>query len=220
VFRRTFETGRLRFEQYSHDAVSPREVYAAFGPPSPTVEAETRYLPWDPVETVGAAADRIDRFERLWDERERAEWLIYPTEDEPIPDGIGDGIAGPDANDAGAPIAGSAGLIFRWDRDLALPAIWLRKPYWGRGYSGERADALLEIAFDRLDVGMVAIPLHRDNERSYSAVEAYVERHGGRYEGLLRHHSGRYDEPVDHHRFSIGREEYLDSGGSESAIRR
>jgi len=99
-------------------------------------------------------------------------------------------------------------LILRWDRDLALPAIWLRKPFWGRGYSGERADALLGVAFDRLDLGMVAIPVHRDNGKSRRAVERYVDRHGGRYEGLLRHHSGRYDEPVDHHRFSIAREEY------------
>lgn len=31
---------------------------------NPTVEVETEYLPWDPVHTVGAAADRIDRFDR------------------------------------------------------------------------------------------------------------------------------------------------------------
>lgn len=55
---------------------------------------------------------------------------------------------------------------------------------------------------------MVAIPLHADNDNSYRAVEKYVERHGGRYEGLLRNHAGRYDAPADHHRFSISQSEY------------
>ncbi|RRJ29776.1 hypothetical protein EIK79_11845 [Halocatena pleomorpha] len=54
----------------------------------------------------------------------------------------------------------------------------------------------------------MAIPLHADNENSYRAVETYVERCGGRYEGLLRNHAGRYDEPADHHRFSISQAEY------------
>lgn len=66
----------------------------------------------------------------------------------------------------------------------------------------------LELAFERLDLGMMAIPLHADNGNSYRAVKKYVVRHGGRYEGLLRNHTGRYDEPADHHRFSIGQAEY------------
>lgn len=65
-----------------------------------------------------------------------------------------------------------------------------------------------ELAFDRLDLGVVAIPLHADNDNSYRAVEKYVERHGGQYEGLLRNHAGRYDDPADHHRFSISQAEY------------
>ncbi len=54
----------------------------------------------------------------------------------------------------------------------------------------------------------MAIPLHAENDRSYRAVERYVERHGGRYEGRLRNHAGRYDGPTDHHRFSISQAEY------------
>jgi ribosomal-protein-alanine N-acetyltransferase len=192
VFPRSFETDRLRFERFCREVVDPHELYELLSADSPTVEDELRYLPYEPFRTVADAAERIETRERQWERRERAEWLLTPREGE---DGAGE-------------IAGSAGLIFRWDQDLALPAIWLRKPFWGRGYSGERVDALLEIAFEDLDLGMVAIPLHRDNEKSYRAVEKYVDRHGGRYEGLLRHHSGRYAEPVDHHRFSISRAEY------------
>jgi RimJ/RimL family protein N-acetyltransferase len=194
VFPTAIETDRLRLKQLCRDDVPVREYYDAFSHRRPAVEEETRYLPWDPLESMGEAAERLDHFEQQWDDRERAEYLLRPKDGE---DGAGE-------------IAGTAGLICEWDKDLAMLAIWLRKPFWGRGYSGERADALLELAFDHLDVGMVAIPLHRDNEKSYSAVERYVERHEGRYEGLLRHHAGRYDEPVDHHRFSVSREEWAD----------
>lgn len=65
---------------------------------------------------------------------------------------------------------------------------------------------------------MVAIPLHGDNENSYRAVKKYVERHGGRYEGLLRNHAGRYDEPADHHRFSISQAEYAATAIAETGV--
>ena len=113
-----------------------------------------------------------------------------------------------ESGDGAREIAGSAGLIFSWEKDLAYPTIWLRKPFWRRGYSGERVDALLRLAFDELDIGVVAIPIHGENDRSVRAVEKYVDRYGGRYEGRLRNHAGRYDEPADHHRFSISQSEY------------
>lgn len=110
--------------------------------------------------------------------------------------------------DGAGTFAGTAGLLCECEADFALLAVWLRKPFWGRGYSGERADALLELAFDDRAVGVVAIPVHGETETSYRAAGKYVERHGGRYEGVLRNHAGRYDAPADHHRFSISRAEY------------
>jgi ribosomal-protein-alanine N-acetyltransferase len=192
MFPERLETERLRLERFSHDTVDVLDYYEYTASDSEAARAATEYLPWGPHENPKAASDYVDSMEEQWDERTRAEYVIRPKQGE---DGAGE-------------FAGSAGLICRWEQDLALPAIWLRRRFWGRGYSGERADALLELAFERLDFSVVAIPLHGDNERSYRAVEKYVERHGGRYEGCLRNHAGRYDEPADHHRFSISREEY------------
>jgi RimJ/RimL family protein N-acetyltransferase len=192
MFPETFETERLTYRRLCSETIGPLELYDLTSSRSSTAMEEFQYLPWDPAETVKEAADRLDAFEQKWDDRERADWLIVPKEGE---EGAGE-------------IVGRAGLICQWEQDLALPAIWLRKPFWGRGYSGERADALLEIAFERLDFGVVAIPLHGENQKSYRAVKKYVQRHGGRYEGLLRNHAARYDGPADHHRFSISREEY------------
>jgi RimJ/RimL family protein N-acetyltransferase len=67
------------------------------------------------------------------------------------------------------------------------------------------------VAFEELDVVVVGIPLHTQDERSYRAVEKDVERYGGRYEGRLRNHASRYDEPADHHRFSLSRDEYTEN---------
>ncbi|GAA0211165.1 GNAT family N-acetyltransferase [Halobaculum roseum] len=203
VFPEVIETERLRLERCSREHVSARALYDAASDRNPTIDEETEYLPWSPLDTLAGAEERLAEFERQWDERERAEWVVRPRGDEP---GAGE-------------FAGTAGLICRWDRDLALPAIWLRKPFWGRGYSGERADALLAVAFDRLDVGVAAVPIHGDNERSRRAVERYVDRHGGRYEGLLRNHAGRYDEPADHHRFSVSREEWRAADGARTPVR-
>ncbi|MFC7136292.1 GNAT family N-acetyltransferase [Halobaculum litoreum] len=120
MFPDTIETDRLRLERLTRDRVDPRTLYEAASDRSPTVDEETEYLPWSPLATLRDAEDRIAAFERQWAERERAEWAIRPREGE---DGAGE-------------FAGTAGLICRWDEDLALPAIWLRKPFWGRRYSG------------------------------------------------------------------------------------
>lgn len=189
MFPATVQTDRLRFERLHRENVTVRDFYEVVGPGS---EAMFEYVPRDPVGSMGEAADRLIRFEGQWNDRERAEWLLRPK----------DGEAG-----AGE-IAGFAGLIFQWDRRRAMPAIRLRERFWGRGYSGERADALLELAFERFDLECVTVPVHAGNERSKSAVESYVERHGGRYEGLARNDAARSDGPADRHRFSIVRSEY------------
>ena len=203
MFPETIETDRLRLER-ADESVTPRALYDAAGRGrSATIARETEYLPWSPLDTLRDAEARVESFEERWAERERAEWAVRPREGE---EGAGE-------------LAGTAGLLLRWEKDLALLAVWLREPFWGRRYSGERADALLDVAFDALDVGVVAVPLHADNERSYRAVERYVDRHGGRYEGRLRNHAGRYDEPADHHRFSVSRGEWRGADGTRTAVR-
>ncbi len=192
VFPTTLATERLSLERLSRDTVDLRTYNQHCSRAAAAIEEVTRYLPWNPHENLGETREYLRRMEREWEAGERAEYVIRPT-------------TGADAGE----IAGSAGLICEWETDLAKPAIWLRRRFWGRGYSGERADALLRVAFEHLGVGVVAIPVHGENDRSYRAVERYVERHGGRYEGRLRNHAGRYDTPADHHRFSISRAEYL-----------
>lgn len=186
-----FETDRLRFARFDRD-VGVHELYRAFSAHEPGVEAVARYLPYGPLEHPKAAADRLSRREREWEDGERAQWSIRPR----------------DGGEGAGEFAGMGALILDWDRRLAKPAIWLRRRFWGRGYSGERADALLELAFERLAMECVTVPVQVGNERSRRAVETYVDRHGGRHEGVLRNDGLRPDGPVDRHRFTVTRAEY------------
>jgi len=49
-------------------------------------------------------------------------------------------------------IAGFGGFSVDWEKRTAVLGTWLRKRFWGRGYSGERAAALVEVAFENLDL--------------------------------------------------------------------
>jgi RimJ/RimL family protein N-acetyltransferase len=89
--------------------------------------------------------------------------------------------------------------------------MWLRKPFWGRGYSGERAAALMELAFERLDLELVAVTHLVGNEKSRRAIEKYVEAHDGRHEGRLRNRDATGEDPRDLHRYTVSAEEYRDS---------
>ena len=95
-----------------------------------------------------------------------------------------------------------------WDRRTGTLGTWLRKPFWGRGYSGERAAALLELAFGYLDLELVSAGYLSGNENSRRAIEKYVERFGGRYDGILRNWVPMDGAVRDLHRYTVTREQW------------
>jgi ribosomal-protein-alanine N-acetyltransferase len=135
----------------------------------------------------------FNQFEERWDKREDAVYAIFPREGE---DGAGE-------------LAGTTGLHLEWKKRAAGLGIWLRKPFWGRGYSGERAAALFELAFSHLDLELVAVSHLPENDQSKRAIEKYIERFGGQYEGTLRNIIVDSDGMVhDAHRHSVSHEEW------------
>lgn len=193
LFPERIETDRLTLERLCHDTVDVFEYHELCSGERTDIEAITRYLPWDPHESVKETSEYLDSLERKWDRGERAEYVIRPR---PGEDGAGE-------------IAGAGGLIVDWETLTGKPAIWLRKPFWGRGYSGERAAAMIELAFERLDLDLVAVPVQDGNERSRAAVERYVDELGGQYDGIVRNATRRPDgEIIDHHRYTVTAEQY------------
>jgi len=193
LFPEEIATERLRLERFCHDAVDVFEYYERFSRREDDIEDVTRFFPRGPHETLQDAKEFVDRVESEWEAGSRAEYVVRPKEGEA---GAGE-------------IAGGACLIVDWETQTGKPGIWLRKPFWGRGYSAERAHALIELAFDRLDLDLVAVPVQDGNENSRRAVEKYVEFYGGQYDGVVRNSTTRPDgEIVDHHRYTITREQY------------
>lgn len=84
----------------------------------------------------------------------------------------------------------------------------MRERFWGRGYSGERAAAFMAVAFERLDLDLVAIDVHVENERSIRAVESYVDSFGGEREGRLRNWLAMDDRPIDCYRYTVSQDEW------------
>lgn len=71
---------------------------------------------------------------------------------------------------------------------------------------------MIELAFERLDLDLIAIPVQDGNDRSRAAVERYVEGYGGQYDGIIRNSTRRPDgEIIDHHRYTITADGYRES---------
>ena len=195
MFPEQLETERLVLERLCHDTVDVLEYYHLCSRHEDDIDEVTSHLTWDPHATLMETKTFIDGVEQRWTDAERAEYLIRPKSGE---EGAGE-------------IAGATGIGIDWDRRTGELGTWLRKPFWGRGYSGERAAALLELAFDRLDLEVVSVGHLTGNEKSKRAIEKYVEAHGGQYDGILRNWVPMGDEVRDLHRYTITREQYWDA---------
>jgi len=190
-FPGTIRTDRLRIERLCHDAVDLRHYYRICSADD-DIDGVTEYLSWDPHESIRETKSFLDMVERQWENGESAAYVIRPRQGEP----------------GGGEIAGGAGITVDWERDTGTLGVWLRKRFWGRGYSGERAAAFVELAFERLGLDLVAVEHQVGNERSKRAIEKYVDRFGGSYDGRLRNWAVKADEVRDQHRYTISREEY------------
>mgnify|MGYP000370790351 CR=1 FL=1 len=189
LFPDAFETERLRYERLDA-ALDAFELYEHTG--TEEFERLSEHVSKDRHHHPKDALDYLDESAEQWEDGDRANWAMFPR----------DGEAG-----AGE-FAGVASLIPLWDRRTARLGVWLLSDYHGRGYAGERADALIALAFDRLDLELVAAGHTDGNDASRKAIEKYVDRWGGEYEGVLRNWLVLDDEPRDLHRYSISAEEY------------
>ena len=87
------------------------------------MERVAEFMPWGSHAMIEETYEFIERIERRWKERERVTYAIRPREGEP---GAGE-------------FTGNATLGLDWRRRTGKLGVWLRKPFWGWGYSSERA---------------------------------------------------------------------------------
>ncbi|UVE50511.1 GNAT family N-acetyltransferase [Haloferax larsenii] len=194
-------TPRLRLRALSREVVDPVDVYDYFAASrSDTIEEETEYVTWNPYQTPKEGFDFLKQAEKGHREAENAIYGIFPRGGE---DGAGE-------------FAGTTGFNPEWDTQRAVFGMWLRKKFWGRGYSGERAAALFATVFDVLDLDLAYVQVVPENEQSIRAVEKYIDRFGGQHDGLFRNVSVDMDgTPHDVHTYSVTREQWKDTTGGD-----
>jgi RimJ/RimL family protein N-acetyltransferase len=197
VFPETIETDRLRLEAAGPENVDLDACYRICSS-DPGIDEVTEHVTWDAHETKRETLEFLERGREQFEEAEAANYVVRPRDGE---EGAGE-------------IAGFCGFEVDWDRKTANLGVWLRKRFWGRGYSAERAAALAEVAFDDLDLEVVAVSHLPENDRSRRAVEKYVDRLGGRREGHLRNAIEFADGSVhDEIRYTISQAEWRAATG-------
>ncbi|MFB6305103.1 MAG: GNAT family N-acetyltransferase [Haloferacaceae archaeon] len=202
LFPPVVETDRLRLSRLTFDAVDLYRLYEICSA-DPAIDEVTEHVTWEPHPTPAATREFVADATAAWDAGERATYVVRPREGE---DGAGD-------------VAGVTELHAEWDRRRARLGVWFRKRFWGRGYSGERAAALMDVAFDVLDLDLIVVRHFAGNEQSRRAIERYVEAHGGRHEGRLRNEYAGDDGPRDVHRYSVSREEWAATERTTASFR-
>jgi ribosomal-protein-alanine N-acetyltransferase len=189
LFPTRIETDRLRMERLHHDGIDLFELYE-FLTSAAWQEAAAEHMPWFGFDRLDQVADFVDKAEAEWADRETARYLIRATDEE------------------GA-LIGTTAFGPEWQTRRAGSGIVLSKAYWGEEYGLERASAFIEMTFETYDLDAFYTTCAAENEPSRRMIEKYMDRYGGRHEGLLRQHSSRPDGSVtDQHRFSITRPEY------------
>lgn len=191
MFPEIAETDRLRLERLTMEHLFEFYEHVSVGVPG--IDEITQYVTWSPHRSLKETRTFIEEHEKQWEAGESATYVVYPREGE----------------DNAGEFGGCTGLDIDWSRRTGTLGLWLRKPLWGRGYSGERAAQLMALAFERLDLDLVTVCHHPDNEQSEHAVRKYIEAHGGRREGLLRNYLAHQDGTVvDEVRYSVSQDEY------------
>ncbi|AEN07286.1 GCN5-related N-acetyltransferase [halophilic archaeon DL31] len=189
------ETERLRLAPRTPEYVDPLAVYDYCKTDAPHIDEITEHVPWRPHPQPKESLEFLERGAKKRADHETAVYVVRPKD--------GEGGAGE--------VAGFAGLNFDWEKDSAELGCWFREPFWGRGYSGERALALAALGFEHLDFELLIVTHHPGNEQSERAITKYVNRLGGRREGVMRNagvESIEHGGGVDLVRYSVCQAEY------------
>ncbi len=168
LFSTEMESERLVYERVHSEDTDPFELYEHVRTGAPDIDEITEYVTWDSHEHPKETAEFVKLCGKEFENDEGASYIVRPK-----------------TGEHAGELAGMAALEVDWDLQTGTLGTWFRKPFWGRGYSGERAARLLKVAFDRLDLDAVIVSHDPDNDNSQRAIEKYVERFGGRREGHL-----------------------------------
>ena len=146
---------------------------------------------WNMHENEAETRAYLDRQTELWEQEEKYEYVLEAVAD--------------------SEYIGTTCLEVSKDDGSGEFGLWLRKPHWGRGSSGEQTDALIHTVFECLDAPYVVAGCLPANNRSRRAIEKFVRRYNGAYYGsppTAPDRSQDPDEVAPHHEWVITRNQY------------
>lgn len=164
IFPTTIETERLRLEFVGNETVDVYELFAIqnqdeFGELLQDMPGSRHITPQETAEEIVSS-------EESFAENEGASYIIYIA-------------------DSGE-IVGRAGFGIDWDNREMQCFVWVLDEYQGRGYSTERGEAFVKLAFEEFNLATVRVGAAVGNEASQKAIQNYIVSNGGTKEGCFR----------------------------------
>lgn len=158
IFPEVIETERLVLKPI-HTELSAQELYKYCGSPNDTIDEVTEEILWDTHDSPLKSIQVLSSMKKDWESGSAPHYYINYKDDNEF--------------------AGITTLDINFENKQGELGIWLRKKYWGKKLSKERAFALAEVGFNKLQLSSIKITTSESNTKSQSAIEDYVTDLGG-----------------------------------------
>lgn len=165
VFPSEFQSKRLKFKRISYDVMDVRTLYEHYSSDNNT---EYDFAPFMPHNSIIETKNWIDKSIKKFKDGNSAGYFIFDSKNNFI---------------------GTTSFDPDWNKNIAESGIFLFKDYWGNGYSTERGEIMLKLAFEEMNFEWWISRCHPDNIGSARAIEKYVVSNGGEKVGILPNQS-------------------------------
>lgn len=193
-FPEWIHTDRIRFERLTENNLPPQELRNARAANSDFSTYFTTSRQHDT--TYDSVLDWYEYANELWENRTDAFYVMFsPTTEEFL------------------------GMAYLEDVDFSRErgklGIWLDEQHRGEGFSQARAEALITVAFDHLNLKLIEVEVVPENTASVKSVEKYMREFGGRFDGRIRRATHTPNNGVhDLYKWSISKEEFTDENAT------
>jgi ribosomal-protein-alanine N-acetyltransferase len=188
VFPNKIVTERMILEAIDHNNCNTRDIYDIY---SSVSEKESQYVTFTSYESRIEAKQFIDNAVERFNEGDGANYIINIPEKQ-----------------YEKPFIRTTSFDPSWDKSIAESGVFLFKEFWGNGYSTERGEAMIELAFNEMDFDYWISKCDPQNKGSIGAIENYVVDNGGEKVGVLPNWVVLDEEYTDILYFKLAREDY------------
>lgn len=150
-----------------------------------SVEKVTKYLSWNPHETINDTKQFICIVTQNYMDGTPSSWAIYHKTDQKV--------------------IGTIGFVsYEADHKRGEIGFALSEKYWNKGITSEALKMVLDIGFNTLGLIRIEARCYPENIAS----ETVLKKKGFQYEGTLRSQVIVNNQPIDLKMFSLLKEEY------------